>query len=567
MNWRAAGSRIFDYATPSNYKRASDVSEFEKRSRRIVGRFMRSGGFSESKNLRTTHSLLIRQIEREPFLDDQPWESRYDVLSAWALICLETVPPAAEQKLLCVAIALAQSKATDDQGPNWFGRLAIELFLREYPGVPCDESPDPRDRTIRTRAQLFDVITQAFKETLDSISDPRRVPLPTDWLNNDAIGGIFGHRISFEIKALVQTKRLLEKLWRYEGASEALILLVLLGMESKSRSKQRLREAEQDSWVEVRSVASFLLGLLESQQQPSGRFRHVRSPITETGDDWCFLSSIALKSEVISDQSPTREKHFLWEYSKHVQQLKYRHQQQASWPSTAGHVREQADKLAFYEDSARDLHERSIQSPDFYDELAVELAFESLRNESGQLLEAFLKWCLVEWSAGASLLSSSRNPRFRNIEKWDNSDFVSFIGHQLGLSQPKLGVGDLLTAAGQNPQLKLGFGKRLRPVFLIWAGGMQPARTNDVWDSKPTFPELLVANAVAAACNPDHVFRRTPTALLREACGAFGGVNLNRRPAVHWYREAAGREQALFWSWAIQRTVTRLMDNVMPAAN
>lgn len=172
----------------------------------------------------------------------------------------------------------------------------------------------------------------------------------------------------------------------------------------------------------------------------------------------------------------------------------------------------------------------------------------SLTLETGRLVESFLKWCLSEWHIKQAELHTAIP-----IDEWDLAKLVPIIGKILGSNEDDnaLDLDKLLHSADLKFDKNPKFFKRLVD------------RPDKVWAYGTNLNTLVVANAVAARCNPDHLFRHTPTDSLVAALGFFNAAYFVRNNNAHFANPkwATPANEAIFWANTVMRTVDQLMAN------
>jgi hypothetical protein len=514
----------------------------------IVNLFMRNGGFGNPRSVRVAHRLFLRLVRRELDLETASWDLRCDALATWALICIELRAPRADLDELYAAIALAQERLPSGTHPQWLGQLAFDLVCARETATPWELQ--------QTGFGLFDTLRQATVSSLDH-EEPGATPLrPDKWLTPAVAAGLFRGPWTLDPHQLTETKRLLLRL-RADGVSEASCVLVILGIEPNLHARW-LDDSARGPHPTCQ-LALLYRGLLQdagevSRRGPRHSLKTFEAIVFPEADDpdYYFLSSIALKAK-----AKCFNQDHLWRYSQHVALHPGKRTNIASAAQGTSRVVRQWGKVQTVWARALEIKDNDT----FHDADEIDAACESVAMQTAKLVEVFLKWCLAKWPIDDASLNSLTRGYTATFYDWTiDGDYSNFVGRTLGNTDPKLTLLELLECAG--PPITSGETQDVAWIFVKAMGRLKTRRTGDgIMRLSTQFRDLIIANAMAARCCRDHLFRTAPTELLREAFGGFGGAYKfrNKEDVAHYSPISTGRNEALFWGDAVCRLVSRLL--------
>ncbi|CAG0999359.1 hypothetical protein MTYP_02763 [Methylophilaceae bacterium] len=505
--------------------------------RSIIDTFFKDNGFQREESKQAAHEsfLHLTAKENEP---DEVWGQRCNALAIWALICIEL--DVQELEPLLGSIDLATKSLPKEMSPLWFENLVFDLVFHKF-----SASFDDFDIT-DTAQNLFRTIKLATKSFQSECGKDDR-----DFFRGGCLIGVK----DIDVRQLSKTKDLLEKLGQ-SGINEAFFLLVALGMGWLEDQKKWIQKAAEGAWP-TRQLAAYYYGL---QQTDPNKGKHYLKKVvipSEDDPDYGVLIELALKAKrelaIMAGRSGVTVVRGSQEDTFHL------------WSNRAEYVADQWETVERCVVSVQDIVSRAewrqeksnatvaIDSHQLSDP-PIELSehTRSLTLETGRLVESFLKWCLSEWHIKHAELHTAIQ-----IDDWDIANLVPIIGKILGSNEDDNAL-DLDTLLHQ---ADLKFDKN--PRFFKSLND----KPHKVWDYGTNLNTLVVANAIAARCNPNHLFRHTSTDSLVEALGIFNAAYFVRNNNAHFAnpRSQTSANEAIFWGNAVRTTVDQLMANQFPA--
>lgn len=471
--------------------------------REILADFVASGGFAHRENLANAHKRLSDLIASD-YDPDDAWHLRCNTLAAFVLIHLELGIPIEPDDLINISIASALEKLPNRECPYWFAQLTFDLALWAcgtdtiYLGNVSDS--------------LFQTVKEATKALWDD-DFPNR-----GHVNGNVLGRLFGEGDILELRQLIRTKDLLERLGN-AGADEAFYFLSL-GFGDGTQCEKWLRRAVAGSWPTSQVAAYHLTCILRSRNRKREWLNQIKSVKFPMDDDpeFEFMSHVALKARFIVSNF-RRSKNLVTGGEIHDKWID-------NWSSLSIDIADQWDTVRRCCVGIHDLigaaESSGIKSPICLPELT-----RSLSVETGRLIEVFLKWSLVKWF-----------PKYPDLDETDHlcthdADRISrHLGNILGDKSGNDGMtlNELLRESG----IQLTTEKNSKHEVGDLIGRKNNAL--DVWDTDARFPSLVVANAIAAKSHIEHPFRHVVSKTLISAISTFNAAYGVRNESAHYMR-------------------------------
>lgn len=474
----------------------------------IIDDFLQNGGFQQPDAMQAADEKFWMLFYADNGPEDA-WKDRCDFLAVWALICIELERPADNDlDLLIGLIRSALQGLPEYQHANWFGQLAFDL-LQVYGRSPTD--------TIdlgNVSDSLFLTIKQTTKAIWgDEFTNKGHV-------NYSVLGCLFGKDVIVDLRELIRTKDLLERLAN-EGVDEALFFLSM-GFGSDSECETWLGRAAEGSWP-TSPVARFQLAcILRSENRRNEFLRQVR--LVKFPDDdhpeYDYLCQVAIKAGSVTlkhqfgqnlvDENSGYEK---WNDDWSSLSLDVTGQ----WDTVRRCCVDLDDLISAAELSGK---ESPISLPEYKRSLSL---------ETGRLIEVFLKWSLCRWFPKEQDLD-----RNDSISGQDADRFSRHIGNILGRGDSEEGISLDELLRKTDTQLTTEKNKKHEVGDLIGMG----RNALNVWKcTNARLPSLIVANAIAAKSHFDHHFGHAKSLALIDAIRTFRVAYSVRNENAHYMRE------------------------------
>jgi hypothetical protein len=510
----------------------------------VVQDFFVAGGFNSPENLRITHSKFTELVSPDIDDPDTHWEHRCVALATWAYICVELEVPASDFELLIFAIVSAENQLPGNEHSNWIVQLSFDLLIYKY---GCDNGTEPELRWLekdRIASQLLQTCKLAWTNFHRDTPNGLLVmfekggidPASVDILNCEGTGQ--------DARVLKKTIALLNQLGFEQNIHAAFLVLINLGVGSKYHFKLWLEHGKLAEGA-VKTLATFYYGCSERSKRDvkihdnflekgNAILKKVTFP-SEDEAEFGLLCDVALKAAaVVRNQlavAGMRKPTYCY-FDK--------------WARNASLVSDQWETV---ERSEIRLHE-ALVSRSF--EIEIPERIRTLTLETGRLVEATLKWTLYKWFRETNELERETT----RIKHWIYpTKYNDFIGPILGVMENGSGleIDELLKASS----IKLGGEKdepiRIGAYRLVDLG----KRNQGVWNAKENFVTLIIANAIAARCNPEHPFRHCPLGQLVEFLSVCNAAYQIRNSNAHFSsaRYTTSAQEALFWAEAVRDAV------------
>lgn len=458
----------------------------------IIDIFLKDGGFQREESKQAAHESFLHLTAKEN-APDEVWGQRCNALAIWALICIEL--DVQELEPLCSPIYLAMEAFPNGEHPCWFGQLAFDLVMHKF-----SASLNDFDIEITTR-NLFKTIKLAAKSSQEKSGNTGHDFFREGRFNSDDFNCLIGVEYQFDVRQLSNTKKLLKQLGNAK-VYEAFYLLVILDMEIRDR-KHWLQQAEKGAGPISQLAAYFYGCLLAINKDKDDRWKkHLRKVVFPSEDDadYDVLSELAQKAKRKLAQKEGRHGVAVVGRNKEEFYNLWRNEAKAvadQWETAERCVVDVQDLVSHAEwklekSEAQDAKNRH----QLCEPIDLPVHIRSLTVETGRLVESFLKWCLSVWHIKLSEL-----PTVIPIEEWGSANFDRIIGPILGGNEDStaLKLDMFLHQADLKLDMNATYFKRLDTAPF------------SVWDSPTNLNTLVVANAIAARCNNNHLFRHTPT--------------------------------------------------------
>lgn len=493
----------------------------------VIDEFFSCGGFHNPKSISKANERFLHLIDTT-YTKDSDWHERLNALTLATWICIENDADRADATPLLAAILDASNGFINEEHPSWLGQMAFELFHFWY--EDNDASAwicGDRLRGVIRRALTKNYSNENFRFHL----------LNFEMYLGSETAKLFGGAVHFS--DFHRTRKLLIKLGAL-GENEAEYLLALLRFGGDAEVNAWLKHASSGLWP-TRQVAAFHAGIkCNCERQGSGDpyLNRVVCPFSQ--DDPTLELLLAAEARYLlreSARSPKLINPLLnnwWSADGSV-----------VWDQhhIVNHVR--SDLIALCE--VLSASKKSIPNDD------LKIKVTSLAVETGQLIEVFLKWLLIGWPGDQKdlydeFLGASR-------KEWEFNHIAKLIGNIFGGSDglSKKGLIALFQLAGIAEVTSKS--RELEELLVLG-----PHR----WQSKASFPKLIIANALAAKFNVKHPFRCLPIKLVeRTVSGAQRGFSV-RNDYAHYVpgdaSELLGRvNSALVFSATVRSLIEEFM--------